>query len=89
MSSIAEGVDSSPVYYTAVYSDTSNKLEMICGSENIKPSSCLYNVCTSSLPSSCYHLNGSVKVSLTATNGIGEGPSSTMYIGKAIYSLNS
>ena len=78
---IFEEVSGSPYYYTAFFSNGSMK----CSPTNVTASQCLNGVCTASLPSSCYQLNGNISASVSATNSLGEGESSNIsYIGEIL-----
>ena len=56
----------------------------MCGSANISASHCLDGLCTASLPSPCYEVNGNtIRVTVSGTNSLGEGPHSTAFIGKS------
>ena len=76
---ISEGVDGSPLYYIVNDIDAS-QYNTICGSDNIS-SSCQQGVCSSSLPLSCYHINGPINVTIFASNRLGSGTSSSVSIG--------
>ena len=81
---ISDGIKGSPLYYTVSYfnaTSSQNNNSMICGSDNISSSSCKQGVCTSSLPISCYQNTGSINISISASNILGNGLASSVSIG--------
>lgn len=76
MFNISRGVDGSIQNYSIVYADavTMHTCNSVI-STNL----------TSSAPSSCFSLNNNISVSLSAINGLGEGPKTNITIGMNMY----
>ena len=81
---IFEGVDGSALFYTLHYIASSMGLEMECGSANVAAFSCLNGTYTATLPPACYLSNGTIKISVSASNKLGEGPTYTRSVGMII-----
>ena len=80
---LSDGVEGPPLYYVFSFSDLRG---VMCGSANVSvSSSCLNGVCTTTLPPNCYHPNGSIAMSVTSFNVVGEGPSKVIRIGKCMF----
>ena len=78
---ISEGIDGSSLYFIVTYFDA-NQNNSVCGTSNISSSSCLQDICMSSLPISCYQNGGAINISIFATNSLGNGWTSCASIGK-------
>jgi hypothetical protein len=80
---ITNEVEGSPLYYSVTYTESNSGFQ--CDSFNISSfSACSDGVClcSTSLPSSCFHLSGVITISLSATNRLGRGLSSSFDISK-------
>lgn len=76
---VSNGISGSPLYYIITYMDYNAGI--ICDSQNL---SCWHGVpCASFLPAYCLPLSGPVSISLSATNRLGDGSTSTIILSKS------